>query len=364
MFKGISIMAGEKEVILITGCSGRIGFKAAERFASRYQVVGFDVSLAGKFPGMELISVDMGSDESVKEGMEYVLKKYGSKLASVIHLAAYYNFTGGGWGHYQRITVDGTKRLLKSLEAFQSDQFIFSSTMLVHAPCKVGQKITEESPVIPSWQYPKSKVLTEEAIMKGHGNMSALILRIAGVYDDRCHSIPLSNQIQRIYENQLEGHVFAGDLSHGASFMHMDDLIDALDLAVEKRKGLPKELTLVLGEETTLSYDTLQKEFSRLIYGREWKTWSLPKPLAKVGAVLKQYVPFIQKTFIKPWMIELADDHYELDCSKAKKMLGWNPKRELKKMLPLWIQELKAEPLAWYDENKLKPSAWVAKQKS
>ncbi len=357
-------MPGDKEVILITGCSGRIGFRAAERFCQKYQVVGFDISLVGKFPGVELISVDMSSDESVKEGMDYVLKKYGNRLVSVIHLAAYYNFTGGGWGHYQRITVDGTRRLLKALESFECDQFIFSSTMLVHAPCEVGQKINEESPVIPKWQYPKSKVLTEDLIMKKHGKMSALILRIAGVYDDRCHSIPLSNQIQRIYENQLEGHVFAGDLSHGASFMHMDDLIDALWLAVEQRKTLPYELTLVMGEETTLSYDQLQREFSRLIYGKEWKTWALPKPLAKFGALVKQYIPFVHKTFIKPWMIDLADDHYELDCSKAKLVLGWSPKRNLKEMLPLWIEELKEEPLAWYDENHLKPSAWVSKQES
>ena len=357
-------MAAEKEVILITGCSGRIGFKAAERFSEKYQVVGFDVSLVGKFPGIELVSVDMGSDESVKEGLDFVLKKYGNKLVSVIHLAAYYNFTGGGWSHYQRITVDGTARLLKGLELFECDQFIFSSTMLVHAPCEVGQKINEDSPIIPKWQYPKSKVLTEALIMKNRGKMSAVVLRIAGVYDDHCHSIPLSNQIQRIFENQLEGHVFAGDISHGASFIHMNDLIDALWLAVEQRKSLPPELPLVMGEEETLSYDQLQREFSRLIYGKEWKTWSLPKPLAKVGAIVKQYIPFVHKTFIKPWMIDLADDHYELDCSKAKQILGWTPKRKLKDVLPLWIEELKAEPLAWYDENHLKPSEWISKQES
>jgi nucleoside-diphosphate-sugar epimerase len=358
------IMAGEKEVILITGCSGRIGFKAAERFAQKYQVVGFDVFLSGSLPGVELISVDMGSDESVEEGLDYVLKKYGNKLVSVIHLAAYYNFTGGGWSHYQRITVDGTERLLKGLKKFQCDQFVFSSTMLVHAPCEVGQKIDENWPVVPKWQYPKSKVLTEDLIHRMRGNMSSLILRIAGVYDDRCHSIPLSNQIQRIYENQLEGHVFAGNIHHGASFMHMDDLIDALWLAVEKRKQLPNELTLLLGESETMSYDQLQREFSRLIYGKEWKTWSLPKPLAKIGAWVKQRLPFVHKTFIQPWMIDLADDHYELDISKAKKTLGWEPKKKVRNMLPLWIEQLKKEPLAWYDENKLKPSPWVARQKS
>ncbi len=357
-------MSEEKEVIVITGCSGRIGFKAAEAFAKKYQVVGFDVFLVGSFPGVELINVDMGSDESVREGMEYVKKKYGNKLAAVIHLAAYYNFTGGGWEHYQRITVDGTYKVLDALKGFSCDQFIFSSTMLIHAPTVPGQKITEDSPIDAKWQYPKSKVLVEELMHKMAGNMQMTSLRIAGVYDDRCHSIPLSNQIQRIYENQLEGHVFAGDLTHGASFVHMDDVIESLWLCVEKRKQIPKELALLIGEGETLSYDKLQRTFSCLLYGKEWKTWALPKPLAKIGAVAKQFIPFIPKTFIKPWMIELADDHYELDITKAKQVLGWVPKKHLLDVIPLWIAELKKEPLAWYDENKLHPALWIAKQKS
>jgi len=358
-------MSENREVILITGCSGRIGFKAAEMFAKQYQVVGFDVVMAGELPNVEMVAVDMGSDVSVQEGLDYVRKKYGNKIAAVVHLAAYYNFTGGGWGHYQRITVDGTRRLLEGVQKnFVCDQFIFSSTMLIHEPCLLGEKINEDWPIVPKWQYPKSKVLVEKLLHEFSDRVSVLSLRIAGVYDDKCHSIPLSNQIQRIYENQLEGHVFAGDLTHGASFVHMDDVIDAIALAVEKRKQLPRELALLIGEEETLGYDELQRTFTRLIYGKEWKTWALPKPLAKIGAVVKQWIPFVPKTFIKPWMIELADDHYALDVTRAKKMLGWYPKRTLRTTIPMWIADLKKEPLAWYDENKLKPSPWVARQKS
>lgn len=354
----------EKGVILITGCSGRIGFRAAEYFAKEYRVVGFDIFLSGSFPGLELVSVDMGSDQSVQDGLAYVRKKYGNRLEAVIHLAAYYSFSGGGWGHYQRITVEGTRRLLLGLKSFACKQFIFSSTMLVHAPCCVGEKINESSPVIPKWDYPKSKVLVERSMHDLRGDMKVVSLRIAGVYDDRCHSIPLSNQIQRIYENQLEGHVFAGDISHGASFVHMDDVISSIALCVEKRETLPGELTLLIGEEKTLSYDKLQRMISKLLYGIEWKTWSLPKGLAKIGAWVKSRLPFFPKTFIQPWMIDLADDHYELDVSKARQVLGWTPKHDVEEVIPLWIAELKKEPMAWYAENKLKPSPWVAKQKS
>ena len=42
-------MAEDKEVILITGASGRIGFKSAERFSNKFQIVGFDVYLSRTF---------------------------------------------------------------------------------------------------------------------------------------------------------------------------------------------------------------------------------------------------------------------------------------------------------------------------
>ncbi|HSW86483.1 MAG TPA: NAD(P)-dependent oxidoreductase, partial [Rhabdochlamydiaceae bacterium] len=203
-------MNNRKEVILITGSSGRIGFKAAERFSQQYEIVGFDVLLAGHLPDVDFLSVDMASDESVKEGMAKV-KKYGNRIAAVIHLAAYYSFTQEHSSNYERITIRGTERLLKHLQDFEVDQFIFSSTMLVHAPCEVGQRINENSPIDPKWSYPKSKVQTELLIHQERGKIKkTTILRIAGVYDDRCHSIPLSNQIQRIYEKQLTSHLFPG----------------------------------------------------------------------------------------------------------------------------------------------------------
>jgi nitric oxide synthase oxygenase domain/subunit len=89
----------------------------------------------------------------------------------------------------------------------------------------------------------------------------------------------------------------------------------------------------------------------------------MPKWFAKFGARMLNFVPFY-KSFIQPWMIDIADDHYEISVARAKKMLGWTPKRHVKDVLPLWIEELKKEPLAWYHENKLKPAAWIAKQKS
>ena len=99
----------------------------------------------------------------------------------------------------------------------------------MHAPCEVGQKINEDSPIDAKWDYPRSKVRTEEMIAKERGSIPTVILRIAGCYDDHCRSIPISNQIQRIYEKQFGYQLYPGDIHHGSVFLHFDDLIHAIE---------------------------------------------------------------------------------------------------------------------------------------
>ncbi len=344
----------EKEVIIVTGSSGRIGANVVRRLGQEYRIVGFELLKAlYASSNEELVPVDLSSDESVHQAFTHIKNFYGTKIAAVIHLAAYYSFDQEHSDKYELVTVKGTERLLKALKNFEVGQFIFSSTMLVHAPCKPGQPINEDSPVEPKWDYPLSKVHTEKLIHELRGNMPTVIMRIAGVYDDKCHSIPISHQIQRIYEKQLESRLFSGNIHHGSSFLHMDDLVDAIELAVRMRKQLPPDLVVLIGEPKTLSYDDLQREISRLLFNREFKTFRIPKTVAKIGAWVQCHLPFISPPFIKPWMIDLADDHYELDISRAKKTLGWEPKRDLRTSLVKMIEGLKADPVQWYKDNQL-----------
>ena len=320
----------DKDVIIVTGSCGRIGTQVVKKLGETYSIVGFELLKAiYASEREELIPVDLSSDESVHQAFTHIRHFYGNRIKSVIHLAAYYSFSHKHSPLYDQITVKGTERLLKELQNFEVEQFIFSSTMLVHAPTCPGCPITEDSPIVPSWDYPLSKVHTEQLIHELRGKIPTVILRVAGVYDDGCHSIPIANQIQRIYEKKLESRLFAGDISHGSSFIHMKDLVNAIWLAVEKRKELPKELVLLIGEAKTLSYDEMQKGISCLLTGKEFCTYSVPKWFAKIGAFLKYAIAIKNKPFIRPWMVDFADDHYELDIARAKKVLNWAPEHSL-----------------------------------
>lgn len=354
----------KKKIIIVTGSCGRIGRDIVRSLGQNYQMIGFELLKAFyASENEELVPVDISSDESVRQAFMHIRHFYGDEIASVIHLAAYYSFDEKESDLYEKITVQGTRRLLEALQNFKVDQFIFSSTMLVHKPCKPEEKITEESPVVATWGYPKSKVKTEALIHEKKGNIPVVILRIAGVYTDYCDSIPISNQIQRIYEKQFTSHFFPGDITHGASFIHMDDLVSAICRCVEKRKELPSELTLLIGEPKTLSYDYLQRAISRLLFGKEIKTFQIPKPCAKLGAWIQGHIPFLPKPFIKPWMISIADDNYTLDVSKAKQVIQWEPKHRLEESLPKMIAELEANPIIWYKKQHLTAPHWLGKGK-
>ncbi len=352
-----------KEIIIVTGSCGRIGTQVVRKLGEKNAIVGFELLKAiYASESEELIPVDLSSDESVHQAFTHIRHFYGNKIRSVIHLAAYYSFSEKHSDKYEQITVQGTKRLLNALKEFEVEQFIFTSTMLVHAPCKPCCPITEDSPVVPSWDYPLSKVHTEKLIRDLRGNIPTVILRVAGVYDDDCHSIPISHQIQRIYEKQLESRLFSGDITHGSSFVHMKDLVEAICLAVEKRKQLPPELVLLIGEEKTLSYDTMQRAISCLLTGKDFDTYCVPKWFAKLGAWIQCLIAIKHKPFIRPWMIDFADDHYELDIDRAKKVLGWIPKHSLEETLPIMIEDLLKDPIQWYKKNQLAMSHKIKKR--
>ena len=345
-----------KPVIIVTGSSGYIGREVCVRLVrDGYHVVGFDRPGAPHPPPeAENIPCDLTSDAMVHDGIERVRREHGTTLAGVIHLSAYYDFSGEPSPLYEELTVRGTQRLLRELRNFQVELFAFASTELVHAPCHPGQRINEDWPLLPKWDYPESKVEAERAILAERGGMKAALLRIAGVYDNQCHSLPLANQMQRIYERRLTGKVYPGDIHRGQVFVHFEDVMDLIRRVVERRGDLADELTLLVGEDETLSYDELQRMFAWLIHGdADWDTAQIPKAIAKTGAWVQDKIPGLEDPFIKPWMIDLADDHHELDITRASKAVQWRPQRTLRETLRPMVDFLKSGPSRFYRENKL-----------
>ncbi|MEX2551814.1 MAG: NAD(P)-dependent oxidoreductase [Actinomycetota bacterium] len=344
------------QVVLVTGSSGLIGSALVRRLAETYRIVGFDRKGDPHPPKeAECVCLDVTSDESVEAGLARVRYAYGNDIASVVHLAAFYDFSGEPSPLYEEVTVRGTERLLAGLQGFNVGQFLFSSTMLVHRPAQPGQRIEEDWPLEPTWAYPQSKVATEKLISNRRGKIPAVLLRIAGVYDDKGHSPPITHQIARIYERALTSRFYPAEMDRGSSFIHLDDLLEAIVAIIDRRAELPQELPLLVGEEQVTGYGELQELIGCLIHGEAWKTWEIPKTIAKVGTWAQDSIPFGEEPFIKAWMVDRAEDHYALDCTKARTLLDWRPRHSLRETLPAIVHALKKDPVTWYRENGMEP---------
>ena len=359
-------MHAERPIVLITGAAGRIGSALVERLAGEYRIVGMDRE--GMDGPVECLAVDLTNKASIELALHRFRDRYGTGIASVVHLAAYFDFTGEAHPLYEKLNVEGTRLLLEALQDFEVGQFVFSGTMLVHEACAPGERIDEDTPIAPKWAYPKSKAAAEQAIREAHGRIPYVLLRLAGLYDDETAVPTLSHQIARIYERDLKSRLYAGDMRVGQSLIHQDDLVDVIRRTIDRRSDLPEELAILAGEPDAPGYGRLQDEIGRLIHGdEEWATLSVPEAIAKAGAWMEtKSEPVIpdeldkgEKPFIRPFMIDMASDHYALDITRAEKCLDWRPRHDILRTLPKIVAALKNDPAGWYRANGITPPDWL-----
>lgn len=355
----------DQPVVLISGGMGRIGRALAAALTPRYRVVALEKQcIAG---ALDCVEADIASDEAMRTAMQRFGERYGRAIASVVHLAAYYDFSGEDHPAYREVNVEGTRRLLRALQDFEVGQFVYASTMLVHAPTRPGMPINETGDLAPKWPYPRSKQLAEEVVQAEHGAIPTVILRIAGVYTGQGEVPSITMQIQRIYERQWSSHLFPGDASHGQSFVHLDDLTQAFARTIDRRNELPHAITMLIGEPVTESYEALQNLIGQLLHGEASETRSVPKTVAAAGAWMQDKMEAIVPDaidggiapFVKPFMVGLADDHYELDITRARNLLGWEPQQRLRNCLQDMVGKLKTDPPAWYRSNRIPLPPWL-----
>lgn len=346
-------MSTRRPTVLVTGAGGFIGTALVDRLGESHDVVALDRSAPAQPAACaEFVGMDIGCDDSVRAALERVRVAHGTRIASVIDLAAYFDLSGEPDPRYDTVTVEGTQRLIRALRTLYVEQFVFMSTMLVHAASGHDARIDEDSPLDRRFPYRASKIRAEAMLRDEHADIPLVLLRPAGVYDERCHAAFLSHQIARIHQRRLTSHVYPGDLLAGQPYLHLDDLIDALLRVVERRHDLPPEAALLLAETDVMSFGEIQQRVGLLLHGEQWQTSTIPKSVASTGAWLQDKV-LDEDPFIKPWMVEVSSDHYRVDIRRATRLLGWKPTHTLRRTLPDIVAALRADPLGWYDANGL-----------
>ena len=356
-----------RPLVLITGAGGNLGQTLAVSLGNGYRVVGLDRKpQQTPFP---ILQADFATAASIELALHKLREAFGARVASVVHLVAYFDFSNADDPRYRSVNVDGTRHLLRALQAFEVEQFVYASTMLVHAPCRPGERINESQPIDPRWAYPRSKAAAEEAVRQEHGRIPYVNLRLAGVYDDRSLVPTMAQQFARIYERDMQSYFYSGSTLVGQAMLHRDDMLDAFRRTIDRRNALPDETAILVGEADAIGYDALQDRLGALMHGvDDWPTMQVPKPLAAAGLwaqtrlepVIPDAIDKGQAPFVRPFMAEMADDHYALDTRRARDLLGWEPHHNFKDELPGLVHSLKDDPPGWYRRNGVTPPHWVS----
>src|SRR5690606_10608359 len=122
-FREVGMNTTANPLVLVTGSSGFLGQAIIQGLLGRYSIIGLDARKPrNAIEGVETIEVDLTSDASVASAFEQVRARAAGRIASVIHLAAYYDTTGREDPRYESVTVQGTGRLLRALRSFDTDQ--------------------------------------------------------------------------------------------------------------------------------------------------------------------------------------------------------------------------------------------------
>lgn len=357
----------QRPLVLITGATGNLGQTLARSLCEDYRIIGLD--LKPRETTFPVEAADFSSAASIELALHKIRAAYGARIASVIHLVAYFDFTNADDPRYRSVNIEGTRHLLRALQAFEVEQFVYASTMLVHAPCRPGERIDESQAIDPRWAYPRSKAAAEEVVRQEHGHIPYVNLRLAGVYDDQTMVPTMAQQFARIYERDFQSYFYSGNTLVGQAMLHRDDMLDAFRRTIDRRATLPPETAILVGEADAMGYDALQDRLGALLHGTDdWPTVQVPKAVAAAGlwaqSRLEPLIPDAidkgQPPFVRPFMAEMADDHYALDTSRARQLLGWEPQHRFKDELPRLTQALKDDPPAWYRRNGVTPPHWVS----
>ncbi len=361
-----------KGKILITGALGFIGRYLIKNCFKDYQILALDIREPDEefkkgSSVFKFFKVDLRNNQSIQRFWKEIEPFY-QDLESIIHLAAYYDFSNRPHPNYLKLQM-GLQTLLELMEKDlpMSCSFISSSSMASFKPTKPGLVLTEKSQRSLAWEYPKSKVFNEAIIDNFQTTKVKIHLILAAVYSDFCELVPLYQSIELLKSKNLQSFFFPGPFKRGLTYLHLTDAGHAfekafsfsknkevLNLADQNKKN---HYRFLIGEERPFTYEDIHRKVT-LHFNKKIKILiRIPKLLASIGYCLLWPFGFFKKrtSFIKLWMIPFSDEHFEFDLKLSETELGWKPQKLIHKEFPNMLDKAKKNEERWHELNQKRP---------
>jgi nucleoside-diphosphate-sugar epimerase len=357
--------------VLVTGAAGFIGSHVRAALGSKYRFWCIDRKPAGDLGESDVSDVvDLGCSSSL-ERIWSTRPEITGKLHAVINLAAYYDFRNEPNPEYSRINegLEGLLGLL-SRDAPAECVFVHAGSMATLAPVDPGQFQTEKTPRAGLWEYPRSKIRAEQILDASAMQQPVVQLILAAVYSDWCELVPLYEWIELCAGRGPEKYFYPGPSGRGLTYCHVDDVVLAFDLALQKFAGdgeygkssgksssKPVREKFLVGQGDPLNYQEIHERACTAFAGKATKLMRVPREVATIGAHMTQLLGRLRgaDSFIRPWMVAFAGEHFHFDLSHVRELLGWEPRRSVHQDLEVMLKHAVKDREQWIKVNALRP---------
>ncbi len=353
-------MNKEKPGILVTGASGFIGrhFVIAVSNHFRLFCIARRTQKEAGIPynsNIFWIQADITNQENLFSAAKHIRENGGVEY--VLHLAGYYDFTMDDNPAYEHTNVDGTLNILKMSQLLEVKHFIFSSSLAACTFPQKGKMLTEASQTNADFPYARSKSKGEQIIKQHAGTLPFSIIRLAAVYSDWCENPPLNMILKKwLTGNKLISRAIPGKGSSAMPYIHIKDLNKIFLRVIEISHKLPVMNTFIASSQGCVSHLELFQTATKFFYGRDIKPFLVPKPLAKAGLYVLQFLNRLigKPSLEQPWMAEYIDKQLRVDATATYRTLGWKPcpRYDILRRMLFLTENMKNHPNNWAFRNE------------
>jgi len=291
--------------VLVTGSRGFVGSRLANALKKKgHTVKEFDLATGNDI-------LDKGQCLQACKGIE-----------AVYHLAAVLEEDSP---MLKKVNVEGTENMVEAAAKARCSQFIFLSTVGVHAECK--ETVNEKSKFKPATKYEKSKAKAESIVWNAQEMLPITVIRSAIVFGP-------NKYWKRIIELIEKGFPLIGKGKQEWQTIYIDDLVSSLVFVLGREQAIGE--VFIAAEQERPSLLKLYSEIRKQL-GLKGKVKTVPVWQAKAIALF--YRIRRKKSLIsKPYIERLARQR-SYDTKKING-IGWSAKAGMKEAVQKTLKAL------------------------
>lgn len=344
--------------LILTGASGFVGRHLLDELKEERRIFAIArrsqrQSGATVHPNIAWMRVDVGDREGLARAFREIATAGGAR--QLVHLAAYYDFTGDDHPAYERTNVEGTRLVLEGARGIGVSDLVFASSVAACAFPRPEGAVTEATPPDGDHIYARSKRLGEQ-LVRGSRAPHAVIARFGAVCSDWCEYPPLYVFLSTWLGRSWRRAMLAGRGQTGIPYVHVRDVVAFFRRLLPRLPELDHGETLVASSTGDTTHRELFSLATRAFFGEVRHPVHMPASLCLAGVRLQHAVGRLvgHRPFERPWMIRYVDKRLRVDNSRTQSRLGWTPSRRyrVERRLPFMVEHMRAEPYLWFARNQ------------